>query len=299
MEITEKTKTIYNRIQSFINSTTSRLLNNEKSLYYIKKEYWEEATLDTHIKDEIFTYSGKLVELQRKHPILHIITRYHDLKNVLWESTFIEELSPDEKKKYIATENLYLDFKRFEEDNTIYDELIPYFSGIVSSIFLINYISFLKDQIPTEDPSTSTTTPPSTEIETEVEAEETEIRYTFEANFSPIQVEIISKCINEARIFTKEITSETFDSILSCTIVEPLKARNNRLLVYFFYTLDDYSLITRNWQSVIDKNALFLSSGKGNPLKQSDLSTANSEIKITPPIGSEIIDKYIKEVKKH
>ena len=125
MEATEKMQATYNRIQTVVNSATLRLLNNEKSLYYIKKEYWEEATLDTHIKDEIFTYSGKLVELQRKHPILHIITRYHDLKNVLWESTFIEELSPDEKKKYVESENIYLDFKKFEEDNTIYDELIP------------------------------------------------------------------------------------------------------------------------------------------------------------------------------
>lgn len=164
MEATEKMQTTYNRIQSFINSATSKLLNNEKSLYYIKKEYWEDDTLETHIKNEIFTYSSNLVELHRKHPILHTITRYHDLKNVLWESTFIEELSPDEKKKYIATENLYLDFQRFEDDNTIYDELIPYFSSIVSSIFLINYISFLKDQIPTKEPSTPTPLPTETEI---------------------------------------------------------------------------------------------------------------------------------------
>lgn len=296
MEITEKTKATYNKIQSFINSATLRLLNNEKSLYYIKKEYWEDDTLETHIKNEIFAYSTNLVELHRKHPILHTITRYHDLKNVLWESTFIEELSLDEKKKYLATENLYLDFQRFEDDNTIYDELIPYFSGIVSSIFLINYISFLKDQMPTEEPSTPTPLP--TEIETEAEVE-VEAKYNFEANFSPMQIEILTKCINEARILTKEITSESLNYILSCTIKEPYKARNNRLLVYFFSTLDDHSLITRNWQSVIDKNALFLSSGKGNPLKQSDLSSANSEIKLTPPIGSEIIDKYIKEVKKH
>lgn len=294
MEATEKMQATFNRIQSIVNSATLRLFNNEKSLYYIKKEYWEDDTLETHIKDEIFTYSTNLVELHRKHPILHTITSYHDLKNVLWESTFIEELSPDEKKKYVESENIYLDFKKFEEDNTIYDELIPYFSGIVLSIFLINYISFLKDQIPTKEPST--TTPPPTEIEIEAEVE---AKYTFEANFSPMQVDILSNCINEARILTKKITNEILNDILSCTIKEPFKARNNRLLVYFFSTLDDHSLITRNWQSVIDKNNLFLSSGKGNPLKQSDLSSANSEIKITPPIGSEIIDKYIKEVKKH
>ena len=298
MEATEKMQATYNRIQTVVNSATLRLLNNEKSLYYIKKEYWEADTLEAHIKDEIFTYSTNLVELHRNNPILHTITRYHDLKNVLWESTFIEELSPDEKKKYVESENIYLDFKKFEEDNTIYDELIPYFSGIVLSIFLINYISFLKDQIPTKEPSTTTPPPTETELESEIKTD-AEAKYTFEANFSPMQVEILSNCINEARILTKKITNEILNDILSCTIKEPFKARNNRLLVYFFSTLDDHSLITRNWQSVIDKNNLFLSSGKGNPLKQSDLSSANSEIKITPPIGSEIIDKYIKEVKKH
>lgn len=297
MEATEKIKATYNRIQLFINSVTSNLLNKEIKLYGIKKEYWEKDTLDGHIKEEIFTYSSKLVELHRKHPILHTITRYYDLKSVLWESDFIESLSPDEKKKYHATENIYLDYKMLQEDSTFYDEQIPYFSGIVSSVFLMNYISFLKDQLPTEE----VLEPVPTEVDTEEEETNTEIeiKYTFDAHFSPMQVEILTKCINEARILTTKLTTEAFENILSCTINVPLKARNNRLLVYFFSALDNLSLITRNWQSVIDKNSLFLSSSKGNPLKQSDLSTANSEIKITPPIGSEIIDKYLKEVKKH
>jgi hypothetical protein len=69
--------------------------------------------------------------------------------------------------------------------------------------------------------------------------------------------------------------------------------------VYFFSALDDRSLINRNWQIVIDKNRLFLSSGKNSPLTQTDLSSAKNELKDSSPKGSEIIDKYLKELKKH
>jgi hypothetical protein len=81
-----------------------------------------------------------------------------------------------------------------------------------------------------------------------------ETKTTFEAGFTFPQIELLTQCVNEARVFTETITSEIFENILSCTLALPLKSRNNRLLVYFFSSLDDRSLINRYWQIVIDKN---------------------------------------------
>lgn len=274
---------IFIHLQHFINEFTSSRLKKAIDLFELKSEYWDDKTLHTHIREEIYKASCELVELHEKFPILHIITNFPDLKNVLWDSTFIESITPDERKKYHNSENISLNHDRLKDDPEIYDGELPYFSGIISSIYLTDYIAFLQSKLPEE-------------ITADIPKEE---KSTFEAQLNPPQIKLLAKCLNEVRMFPESITSRTLENIFSCNLSQPLKARNNRLLAYFFSALDDRSLITRNWQSVIDKNRLFLSSGKNRPLKQSDLSTANSEIKITPPIGSETIDKYLKQLKEH
>ncbi|MCK9435920.1 MAG: hypothetical protein PHE35_06795 [Bacteroidales bacterium] len=273
---------IITRLQRFINEFTSSRLKKAIDLFELKSEYWDDNTLHTHIREEIYKASCELVELHEKFPILHIITNFPDLKNVLWDSTFIESITPDERKKYHNSENISLNHDKLKDDPEIYDGELPYFSGIISSIYLTDYIAFLQSKLPEE-------------ITADIPKEE---KSTFEAQLNPAQIKLLAKCLNEVRMFPESITSEALENIFSCNLSQPLKARSNRLLAYFFSALDDRSLITRNWQSVIDKNRLFLSS-KSKPLKQSDLSTANSEIKFTPPIGSEIIDKYLKQLKEH
>ncbi len=273
------------RIQQFINDITSLRLKKASDLFELKAEYWDNETLQAHIKEEMYKASCELVAFHEDFPILHIITNFSDLKNVLWESTFIESLSPDERKKYWNTEQLPLSFEQLKSDNTIYDEQIPYFSGVLSSVYLTAYIAYLQSQLPQEQPAQVLSA--------------LETKFTFEVGFTLPQIELLTQCVNEARVFTESITTETFENILSCTLARPLKSRNNRLLVYFFSALDDRSLINRNWQIVIDKNRLFLSSGKNSPLTQTDLSSAKTELKDSSPKGSEIIDKYLKELKKH
>lgn len=273
------------RLQDYINNYIHSRLGEAKELFWLKAEYWNDKTLHTNIRDEIYKASCELVALHEKNPVLHIITNFSDLKNVLWESTFIESLSLEEKKKYREAENLVLDFGELKKDVTIYDQRIPYFSELLSAIYFSEYIAFLQSKLPQE----KTTENLSPLI----------VKSDFEAQFNPTQIELLTECINKVRMFSETISNNTLKEIFSCALSHPLKTRNNRLLVYFFSALDDRSLITRNWQSVIDKNRLFLSSGKRNPLTQTDLSSANTEIKITSPKDSEIIDNYLKELKKH
>ena len=211
-------ETSIRHIQQFINNITTFRLKKAIDLFKLKAEYWDDKTLQIHIKDEIYNSSLELIELHDKYPILHIITNFSDLKNVLWESTFIESLSPDERKKYGNSEQLSLSFEQLKNDNTIYDERIPYFSGILSSVYLTEYIAYLQSQLPQEQPAQALSA--------------LETKSTFEYHLTPGQIEFLTNCLNEARIFTKSITTETFENILSCTLARPLKSRNNRLLVY-------------------------------------------------------------------
>jgi hypothetical protein len=62
--------------------------------------------------------------------------------------------------------------------------------------------------------------------------------------------------------------------------------------------LSIFEYITYEWQSVIANYKLILAPKKEKYLNNSDLSTANDNVKYIVPKKSEIIDKYIKELKK-
>jgi hypothetical protein len=63
--------------------------------------------------------------------------------------------------------------------------------------------------------------------------------------------------------------------------------------------LSAHDYITYEWQSVIANNKLGLAPKKEKYLNNSDLSSANDSITYISPKKSEIIDNYVKQLKKH
>jgi hypothetical protein len=234
-----------------------------------------------------------LVQL-RKNKAIDSLFEYTDNSDFLWDSTFIECLVPGEKKKYQNFNLFSFDLNQYKAHNCLYDENLPYFSHVVQFIVYLKYILLLKNDLEFYQ------TPSLVNVKNLSQTEKKyTIKKTFESNFDKQQIEILTCCINEARIFTESVSSETVCQIFECKLSKPLRVKNNRRFAYFFVLLDDRSLITHNWQSVCEVNQLFLSSLKGNILKQTDLSSATNECRDFPPKDSAIIDKYIKELKKH
>lgn len=120
----------------------------------------------------------------------------------------------------------------------------------------------------------------------------------FKCSFSPKEIELLTTCINEAHIFTTSITPAILKDFFSCTLNGVLKSNNNRLLAYLMMQLSNYDYISRNWQSVIACQEMIYKRRKDEYLTKNDLSTANDNGKYIRPQGSDIIDKYIKELKK-
>jgi hypothetical protein len=112
-------------------------------------------------------------------------------------------------------------------------------------------------------------------------------------------IRILTGCVNDAHIFTTEITPEILEDFFYCRLDGALKSGNNRLLAYFMMKLSAHDYITYEWQSVIANNRLVLAPKKEKFLNNSDLSTANDSIKYISPRKSEIIDSYVKQLKKH
>ncbi|KAA6330779.1 hypothetical protein EZS27_020549 [termite gut metagenome] len=289
-------RAIQNRINECIRHDY-RFLENR---IFLKLQYFSEEQSKSFLNQELVDATDELANLH-DNTVIQSITDYTDYAeslDFLWESTFIETLTSGEKKKHANFDTSTLDVKQYTTKNDSYDEALPYFSKIVKFIVLSKYVLLLNKKAEYyQSPKISVEVKKmSIEPMSDVKPQ---IKQTFECHFDDRQIEILTTCINEAHIFTESVTTETVKRIFDCELEKYLRVKNNRLLAYFFISLDDRNLITHYWQSVCQSHPFFLSSLKGKPLKQSDLSTATNESREKLPKGSEIIDKYFKELKKH
>ena len=263
----------------------------------LKLQYFEPEKRELFLNQDILKMLDELVALHITSAVIQSISNYTDNPDFLWESSFIELLSFDEKKKYRTFDLLSFSLNQYSDKNNVYDESLPYFSQVVRFVVLSKYIKRLKRELTYLQENVNDNNELS--AVKNLTNKKSKIKKTFECSFNDQQIEILIRCINEARIFTEQVTAKILRQIFSCELGAPLRVRNNRLLAYFFVSLDDRSWIVHNWQSICETNQLFLSSLKGNILKQSDLSTATNECRNYPPKASAIIDNYIKELKKH
>lgn len=286
-------ESVIREIQSRINECIQHDLTELRENLSLKLQYFDNEQRKSFLHRELFRVTELLVQL-RKNKVVDSLFEYTDNADFLWNSAFIECLAPDEKKKYRNFDLASFDLKQYKNQNFFFDESLPHFSQIAQFIAYSKYIHLLKSELEFYQ------TPVIIDRRNPDAVEKRPaIKKTFESNFDKIQIETLTCCINEAHIFTETVTPKTVKQIFDCKLPQPLRAKNNRRLAYFFVSLDDRSLITHHWQSVCEANQLFLSSLKGNILKQTDLSTATNECRDFPPKDSAIIDKYMKELKKH
>lgn len=259
-------------------------------LYYsfnAKFEYLNNEQKQEAVDSELLRISDKLMLLIRDNPILMEFKHTIDSSNFLWESSFIETLTLDEERKYYA-------FDKLQYNKELFDKELPYFFSVVDYAVLVRYINYLKKFVREEVLSE-----PSKPEEPKIKTDKPIQPGNFESKFEYWQIDILTECVNEVRIFNTLITSKTMKNILLCNLKEPLQvAKNkNKLLAYLFYQLDSRSYIVRDWQAVCAKNKLFVSSGKGIILQQGNFSSAVAQNNEFPPKDCHIIDKYIKQLK--
>ena len=259
----------------------------------------------THALDE-------LAGIYAQYPVVRSIKNYMHLPNFLWESTFLESLTMEEKRRWFHSHSLAT-YDDFCKDNTVFDQAFPYFSIIYKVIVNERYADYLKQrwqarelrafeiarEVAAEDYKTEKQSTEKTEEETQAVATGSVDRYTFEHTLNDEQIESLVDCVNEVRMFKgEEVTFEQLKAIFGCNPVAPLKSNNNRLIAFFFDQLSNRSYITENWQSVIARNNLFLSPQKDSYLNQNDISAALSRVRdIRMEKKLERISLYIRHLK--
>ena len=274
-----------------------------------KSLYFDEEQADKLEQQEYVRTADELVQLYIRYSVLNDIQYFYSVSDFFWESGFYESLKSDEKRKYMSFNPLSFDYSRYEQDNTVYDEELPYFSVVVKAVVLERYSEYLRKKKESKVQAEMQLQQDQEELqpiqdkcqEPKIIPHVAETENPFKSILNDRQIALLVDCINEVEIFNALMTFEDLKAILSCKPKVIFRSNNNRLVAFLFSELSNRGLITPNWQSVIARNKLFVTKNikKDKYLNQGDLATAANYVKgVEHEKDYVTISNYIKQLKK-
>ena len=274
-----------------------------------KSLYFDEEQADKLEQQEYVRTADELVQLYIRYSVLNDIQYFYSVSDFFWESGFYESLKSDEKRKYMSFNPLSFDYSRYEQDNTVYDEELPYFSVVVKAVVLERYSEYLRKKKESKVQAEMQLQQEQEELqpiqdkcqEPKIIPHVAETENPFKSILNDRQIALLVDCINEVEIFNALMTFEDLKAILSCKPKVIFRSNNNRLVAFLFSELSNRGLITPNWQSVIARNKLFDTKNikKDKYLNQGDLATAANYVKgVEHEKDYVTISNYIKQLKK-
>lgn len=274
-----------------------------------KSLYFDEEQADKLEQQEYVRTADELVQLYIRYSVLNDIQYFYSVSDFFGESGFYESLKSDEKRKYMSFNPLSFDYSRYEQDNTVYDEELPYFSVVVKAVVLERYSEYLRKKKESKVQAEMQLQQEQEELqpiqdkcqEPKIIPHVAETENPFKSILNDRQIALLVDCINEVEIFNALMTFEDLKAILSCKPKVIFRSNNNRLVAFLFSELSNRGLITPNWQSVIARNKLFVTKNikKDKYLNQGDLATAANYVKgVEHEKDYVTISNYIKQLKK-
>ena len=85
---------------------------------------------------------------------------------------------------------------------------------------------------------------------------------------------LLADCANDAGFFQKKITVQEMNGLMHGTLTTPLVAVNLMGIAYFFDCLSAMNLVSRCWQTVLERSGSILLQGKNKPQARSNFSSA-------------------------
>ena len=267
----------------------------------LKREYFTKEQVKEYLRQEIFRVTDRLVVMQQKYRVLRNVRMDMYIPDFLWESAFFEDLNPSERKKYINFLSSSFDMDEYLREPACYDEQLPYFSIIIDFVVSTKFLSYLQENekafYPVEITEEVVIQPE--EVQTEEKPKKILGKSNpFQSKLKSAELNLLAKYLNESRMFTTTVSPKILTDFFNCKLDGVLKVNNTRLFAYLMMQLSCYNYIAYEWQSVVAHNKLVLGKLKGEPLTRTDLSSATDQAKSIYPKGYEIIDKYIKQLKK-
>lgn len=265
---------------------------------FLNSRYYGMQEMIEFEKQEYKRISKELIEIHVSNPVLVDLRRYYAVPEFFWESALFEYLQPADKRKYRTYIHTQFDYSKYVQNNTCYDNELPYFSITVKVVAYERFLDSLnicKRGILGGAEELSEPVQVAI-VNTVIPTAETTDK-PFEQSFTSAQLNLLAECANEVRLFNALVTPDDWKAIFDCKPNAILKSKNNRLLAHFFSCLSNRGMITVNWQSVIDKYKLFLASRKNDFLNCDDLANANNK-HVGQSHKYTVIEKYIKQLQK-
>ena len=296
-------ETNFREIQKILDSCIAHDYKTKVDELFLKREYLTQAQLKDYLRQEIFRVTENIVTIQQKYRVLQYIVLDINIPDFLWESSFFEVLNPDEKRKYVGFRCSNFDMDAYLREPSCYEEQLPYFSIIINFVVFSKYLTHLQEQESKYYTDTVAIQEQTLPKEKKESTENKPVKIVgkispFKSVLTPKEINLLADCINEAHVFTTTINAKILTDFFNCKLDGVLKVNNTRLFAYLMMQLGCYNYIVYEWQSVIANNKLILGKRKGEPLTRTDLSSATDQAKSIYPKGYEIIDKYIKQLKK-
>ena len=258
------------------------------------------------LQKEYIRITDDLFSIYLNYPALTCVEKYYTDDNFLWESTFFESLTKEQKQKYTSFSVSSFEYAKYIKAHTLYNDALPMFSYLVDAILYERYAKYLMAEIERIELTEVQTVQSCSSVLINDEPCEQKKKPVivgkginpFQSEFTDEQIEILTACINEIQLFTTHISAKILKDFFACKLKGVLKSNNNRQLAYLMQSLNLRGFITDEWQSAIARNELVLGKTKDTPLTRTDLSTATDQINMKQPKGWEAIDKYLKQLKK-
>ena len=258
------------------------------------------------LQKEYIRVTDELSSIYLNYPALACVEKYYNEADFLWESTFFESLTKEQKQKYTSFSVSSFEYTKYIEAHTYYNDALPMFSHLVDAILYERYAKYLMEEIDRIELAEVQIVQPRSSILVNDEPCGQKKKPVilgkgtnpFQSDFTEEQIELLTTCINEIQLFTTKISSKILKDFFACKLKGVLKSSNNRQLAYLMQSLNLKGFITDEWQSTIARNELVLGKTKETSLTRTDLSTATDQINMKQPKGWETIDKYIKQLKK-
>ena len=301
----EHLKIQLDNIQRILNYCVTQTYNVLIGSILRKKSCISNIQLKDILQKEYIRITDELSSIYLNSPALACVEEYYNYDDFLWESTFFESLTKEQKQKYTSFSVSSFEYAKYIKAHTLYNDALPMFSYLVDAILYERYAKYLMAKIERIELTEVQTDRSRSSVLINDEPCEQKRKPVvvgkrtnpFQSDFTDEQIDILTACINEIQLFTTCISPKILKDFFTCNLKGVLKSNNNRQLAYIMQSLNLRGFITDEWQSAIARNELILGKTKDTPLTRTDLSTATDQINMKQPKGWETIDKYIKQLK--
>ena len=293
-------------IQRILNYCVTQTYNVLIGSILRKKNCIRNVQFKEILQKEYIRITDELSSIYLNSPALACVEEYYNYDDFLWESTFFESLTKEQKQKYTSFSVSSFEYAKYIKVHTLYNDALPMFSYLVDAILYERYAKYLMAEIERIELTEVQTDRSRSSVLINDEPCEQKRKPVivgkgtnpFQSDFTDEQIELLTACINEIQLFTTCISPKILKDFFACKLKGVLKSNNNRQLAYIMQSLNLRGYVTNEWQSTIARSKLILGKTKDTPLTRTDLSTATDQINMKQPKGWEIIDKYIKQLKK-